>query len=84
MNLWTRLVVGALAVVPLALHAQPYPAKPVTAIVSFTPGSSTDIVGRLVMQKLSEYWGQPVVVENKPGAGGTIASGQVARASPDG
>lgn len=64
--------------------AQAYPAKPVRVIVSFTPGSSTDIVGRIVMAKVSEYWGQPVVVENRGGAGGSIGSAAVAKADPDG
>ncbi len=64
--------------------AQGYPNKPVHAIISFTPGSSTDIVGRVVMQKVSEYWGQPVVAENRAGAGGSIGSALVARAAPDG
>src|SRR3954463_2454374 len=63
---------------------QPYPSKAVRVIVSFTPGSSTDIVGRIVMQKVSEYWGQPAVVENRGGAGGSIGSAVVARAAPDG
>jgi len=53
-------------------------------IISFTPGSSTDIVGRIVMQKVSEYWGQPVVPENRGGAGGSIGTAAVARAEPDG
>jgi tripartite-type tricarboxylate transporter receptor subunit TctC len=65
-------------------QAQGYPDKPVRAIISFTPGSSTDIVGRLVMQKVSESWGQPVVVENRGGAGGSIGSAAVAKAEPDG
>ena len=64
--------------------AQAYPTKPVHAIISFTPGSSTDIVGRIVMQKVSEYWGQTVVAENRAGAGGSIGSAAVARAAPDG
>jgi tripartite-type tricarboxylate transporter receptor subunit TctC len=64
--------------------AQGYPAKPVRVIISFTPGSSTDIVGRIVMQKVSEYWGQPVVPENRSGAGGSIGSAVVAKAAPDG
>ena len=64
--------------------AQGYPNKPVHAVISFTPGSSTDIVGRVVMQKVSEYWGQPVVAENRAGAGGSIGSALVARAAPDG
>jgi tripartite-type tricarboxylate transporter receptor subunit TctC len=64
--------------------AQNYPNKPVHVIISFTPGSSTDIVGRVVMQKVSEYWGQPVIAENRGGAGGSIGSVAVAKAAPDG
>ncbi|HWA37126.1 MAG TPA: tripartite tricarboxylate transporter substrate binding protein [Burkholderiales bacterium] len=64
--------------------AQGYPNKAVRVIVSFTPGSSTDIVGRIVMAKVSGYWGQPVVVENRGGAGGSIGSAVVAKAEPDG
>jgi len=66
------------------LFAQAYPSKPVHVIISFTPGSATDIVGRVVMAKVSEYWGQPVVAENRPGAGGSIGTAAVARAAPDG
>jgi tripartite-type tricarboxylate transporter receptor subunit TctC len=69
---------------PGAAWAQAYPTKAVHMIISFPPGSATDIVGRIVAQKLSEYWGQPVVAENRGGAGGTIASGIVAKAAPDG
>ena len=65
-------------------NAQTYPDKPVRVIVSFTPGSSTDIVGRVVMAKVAEYWGHPVVVENRGGAGGSIGSAAVAKAAPDG
>jgi len=64
--------------------AQNYPNKPVHVIISFTPGSSTDIVGRVVMAKVSEYWGQPVIAENRGGAGGSIGSVAVAKAGPDG
>src|SRR6266702_2154232 len=64
--------------------AQDYPNKPVHVIISFTPGSSTDIVGRIVMQKVSEIWGQPVIPENRSGAGGSIGSNVVAREKPDG
>ncbi len=67
-----------------AAFAQGYPNKPVRVIISFTPGSSTDIVGRIVMQRLAEIWGQPVVAENRPGAGGSIGSAAVAKATPDG
>jgi tripartite-type tricarboxylate transporter receptor subunit TctC len=64
--------------------AQAYPSKPVQVIISFTPASATDIVGRIVTAKLSEYWGQPVVNENRAGAGGSIGSAAVAKAAPDG
>jgi tripartite-type tricarboxylate transporter receptor subunit TctC len=67
-----------------AAHAQTFPGKPVHMVISFTPGSSTDIVGRVVAQKLSEMWGQPVVPENRAGAGGSIGSAVVAKAAPDG
>ncbi len=79
-----RLLCAALALAATQALAQAYPAKPVRAIVSFTPGSSTDIVGRLVMAKVSDYWGQPVVVENRAGAGGSIGSNVVATAAADG
>ena len=64
--------------------SQTYPNKPVRLIISFTAGSSTDIVARIVMQKVSEYWGQPAVIENRAGAGGSIGSNVVASAAPDG
>jgi tripartite-type tricarboxylate transporter receptor subunit TctC len=67
-----------------AAHAQSWPTKPVRVVISFTPGSSTDIVGRIVLQKLNELWGQPVVPENRAGAGGSIGSAAVAKAPPDG
>src|SRR6266571_2553551 len=84
MKLAKTIVFAALAVVALNGHAQGYPNKPVRVIISFTPGSSTDIVGRIVMNKVSELWGQPVVPENRSGAGGSIGSAVVAQAAPDG
>jgi tripartite-type tricarboxylate transporter receptor subunit TctC len=78
------IVAAALAASALQAFAQSYPTKPVRVIISFTPGSSTDIVGRIVMQKVSEYWGQPVIPENRSGAGGSIGSNVVAKAEPDG
>jgi tripartite-type tricarboxylate transporter receptor subunit TctC len=64
--------------------AQSWPAKPVRFIVPFTPGSGTDIMARIVSEKLTAQLGQTVVVENRPGAGGTIGAGLVAKAEPDG
>jgi tripartite-type tricarboxylate transporter receptor subunit TctC len=80
-----KLLAGAL-LGGLALHAaaQSFPTKPVRLIISFTPGSSTDIIGRAVAAKLQELWGQPVVAENRPGAGGTVGSEFVLRSDPDG
>jgi len=87
---WIRI---ALFVLSLALlggalpaHAAPgkWPDKPVTLIVPYAPGGGTDIVSRLVAQKLSELWGQSVVVENRPGANGVIGTSHVAKSSADG
>jgi tripartite-type tricarboxylate transporter receptor subunit TctC len=61
-----------------------YPSKPVRLIVQFTPGTSTDIIGRLIAQKLTEAWGQPVIVDNRPGAGAVIGTEAAAKAPADG
>ncbi len=84
----TRAAVLALLVLCVAsaacAQAEWPKAKPVNIIVGFAPGSTTDIVSRVVAQKLAETTGASFVVENKPGAGGNIATGQVKRAAPDG
>jgi tripartite-type tricarboxylate transporter receptor subunit TctC len=67
-----------------AAGAQTYPSRPIKIIVPFTPGSATDVMGRIVSERLNAAWGQPVVVENRPGAGGTIGIRETARAEPDG
>jgi tripartite-type tricarboxylate transporter receptor subunit TctC len=75
----------AVAALPAALvHAQTYPAKPVRLIVGFPPGGGTDVVARIIAPKLSENLGQPVVIENRPGATGTTAAAMVAKSPPDG
>jgi len=68
----------------LAVAAEPWPAKAVHIIVPFPAGSSPDLVARLLTEKLAHALGQPVVVENKPGAGGNLGTGLVAKAEPDG
>lgn len=69
-----------------AVYAQApaYPAKPIRMIIALAPGGGVDTTGRFIAQKLNEAWGQPVVADNRPGAGGSIAAETVARAAPDG
>ena len=76
------LAAAALSVTPAL--AQNYPAKPVRLIIPFPPGGATDILGRVMAQKHTDQLGQPVVVENRPGAGGAIGSEMTAKAPPDG
>src|SRR5262245_33644698 len=65
-------------------RAQPFPTKPIRIIVGFAPAGAADIFARILGQKLTEAWGQTVVVENRPGAGSTIGSEIAANAIPDG
>ena len=78
------LVSIVLSLAALGVQGQPYPSKPIRYIVPFAPGGTTDILGRMVAAGLSSSFGQPVVVENKPGQAGSIGSTELARATPDG
>ncbi|MBI4204378.1 MAG: tripartite tricarboxylate transporter substrate binding protein [Betaproteobacteria bacterium] len=81
----TSCFAAALLAIPIgAALAQAYPVRAVRMVVPFPAGGATDIVGRLVAQKLSEAWGQQVIVDNRGGAGGTIGSDMVAKSAPDG
>jgi len=80
----TRLLGVVLAVAALQASAQQYPTRPVRAIIAFPAGSATDIIGRVILAKVSELGGQQVVADNRGGAGGSIASAIAAKATPDG
>jgi tripartite-type tricarboxylate transporter receptor subunit TctC len=80
----SRLVLLAIALFIGSAAAQTYPTKSIRIIVPFTPGSATDVMGRIVGERLNAAWGQPVIVDNKPGAGGSIGIREGARAEPDG
>ena len=80
----TKAVALALALMLPAAAAGAYPDKPVRFIVPFAPGGGNDIIARMLGQKLGEGWGQQVVIDNRPGAGGNIAAETTARAAPDG
>src|SRR5262245_64405922 len=80
-----RLILAAIALsLADAAAAQTYPTKPIRVVIGFSPGSEIDTIGRLVAQKMSEGLGQQLVVENRLGAGGTLAAAAVAQAAPDG
>ncbi|THC46602.1 tripartite tricarboxylate transporter substrate binding protein [Massilia sp. Mn16-1_5] len=78
------LATGAIALAPLAAQAQAFPSKGLTMIVPFSPGGTTDILARVVGAFMAKDLGQPVVIDNRPGAGGNIGAQMVARAAPDG
>ena len=78
------LATCALALASGAALAQAYPSRPIKFLVPFSPGSGTDIIARTVGEAMGRSMGQPVLIENKPGAGGTIGAAQVAKSDPDG
>src|SRR5690606_2012421 len=79
------LLLGCVAVLPAGAFAQAWkPTKPMTIVVPVAPGSSTDLMGRLLAERLPGLLGQPVVVRNNPGASGLIGAANVARSDPDG
>src|SRR5436190_12281678 len=83
-RLLTRTLLCLAATAPFHASAQPYPNKPIKMYVGFSAGSATDIVARVVSKGLSDRVGQPIVVENRTGAGGSLAGETVARSAPDG
>jgi len=83
-NLKKQLLMAAVCGVAGLAHAQAWPSKTITVVVPFPPGGTTDVLARAVATKLSANVGQPVIVDNKPGAGATLGAAQVAKATPDG
>jgi tripartite-type tricarboxylate transporter receptor subunit TctC len=79
-----QFIASTALLAPLALHAQAFPSKPVKLVVPYPAGGATDVVARALAERLSATWGQQVIVDNKPGAGTTLAAAQVARAPGDG
>lgn len=83
-KLWAAVAASALALLPGAAGAQSWPSKPIKLVVPFTAGGSTDTVARIMAEKLTARLGQPVIVENRAGAGGLTGSDSVAKSPPDG
>ena len=80
-----QALTGLLLAIAFPVQSQvEFPSKPIRLIVQFTPGTSTDIIARAVRQKRTEAWGQPVVVDNRPGAGAVIGTEAAAKSAPDG
>jgi tripartite-type tricarboxylate transporter receptor subunit TctC len=79
-----RLLLAIALLVPLAAAAQPYPSKPIRFVVPYPAGGPLDTVARIVGERVSENLGEPVIVENKAGAGGNIGADLVAKSAPDG
>ena len=84
MRILHRFLIAALVVVATSVSAQPYPSKPIRLVVPFPAAGTTDILARDVGQRLTETLGQPVVIDNRPGAAGNVGSDVVAKSAPDG
>ena len=84
-RMWAAAIVAAAANIAQAQQpAQPFPSKPIRMVTSTTAGGQPDTIARMINQKMSEHWGRPVILDNRPGAGGALAAGVVAKAAPDG
>src|ERR1700754_3406885 len=81
-----RLILGVVfpAMLAGAAHAQTYPTRPITAIIPFAGGSASDVVSRIMLERMSKSMGQPIIVENRPSAGGNSVTIEAARSAPDG
>ena len=84
MKLLALLTTAALTSATATTQAADYPTRPIRYLVGFAPGGINDLLARVVAQKLNESWGQPVIVDNRPGAGGNLAASMVAKSAPDG
>ncbi len=82
-RIWKACLLAAMAIASASAWAQ-YPSKPIRVVVTFLPGGSADLLARIVTPKLSAAWGQPIVVDNRAGAGGNLGAEVVAKAAPDG
>lgn len=78
------IAVGALGATFASAQAQDFPSRPITLVIPFAPGGSTSIVGRGIAEKMSEFLGEKIVIDNRPGAGGTVGTRAVAKSAPDG
>ena len=81
---WAGIALPLLFCIPLAAQSQTFPSKPIRLVVPFAAGGGNDLLARIISQKFLEKWGQPVIVDNRPGAGGNVGADFVAKAQPDG
>ena len=83
-TMFARMLLATAMAFTLPVHAQDFPNKPIRMVVPYSPGGGTDIVARLLAEKLQRKWGHAVIVDNRPGAGGNLGAGAVSAAAPDG